>query len=147
MATSSGNACLGIIFLHCRFALEAFDGSRADTCGNIEIGAELRILFKPIFIVGFDPIDLTVFEGEESHCAENFVVVFERAYLVIFCKGSLELGLERVVRFIADAEYVYTVFMESVTEIPICVRKIRRNKDKVHKTAPLLVYITFIISY
>ena len=137
VATGGGNACFCIILFHSGFALESFDGSGADTCGDVEIGAELRILFEPIFIVGFDPIDLAVLKGEESNGAENLVVIFERVYLVVFCERCLELGFERIVFCVADTENVDTVFVKSITEIPICVRKIRRNKDEIHKNVPL----------
>ena len=50
---------------------------------DIEILPELCIQLKPVFIIGFDPVDASVFEREKGDGTVNLAVVFERVDFVI----------------------------------------------------------------
>ena len=77
MALGARNMRVGIELLHCGFVLEIVDPVGSYAGRHIEIRAETGILLKPVFIVGLDPVDLSVLEGEESAGPEDFIVVLQ----------------------------------------------------------------------
>ena len=75
--SGSGNAGFLIELLHQGLLLDEADAVRLNTCCDVEIRAQARILLQPVLVEGFDPVDLSVLEGEESDCSEYLVIVLE----------------------------------------------------------------------
>ena len=130
--TRRRHAARGVKRLHRRLALVGADFVRADARPHVEIRAQPRVLLEPVFVVGFDPVDLPVFEREKRDGAENLFVVFHVVHAVILRERVPRLRRERVVGRVADAEDVRPVSFQAVAEIPVRARELGRDKNEVH---------------
>ena len=53
----------------------------------MEFSPEAGIPLQPVFIVGFQPVDLSVLENQESNAAVHFLIVFKAANFVILVQA------------------------------------------------------------
>ena len=132
VAAGGGHACAGVVGLHAGLALEG--GHLVAVCagGDVEVSAQAGVLLQPVFVVGLQPVDLAVLEGEEGHRAEHLVIAFHVVHAVILGQRGLEAAVEAVVGRVADAQHVDAAQAQPVAEGPVGVRKMRRDKYKVH---------------
>mgnify|MGYP002569738599 CR=1 FL=1 len=114
-----------VVGFHHGFALELFDLSGFNAGGNIKICPQAGILFQPIFIVAFYPVDLAILESEKAHGAQHFIIVFHVVHTVILGQCAFEQGGQRFVRGIANAKHIYAIGTQAVTKIPVIFREMR----------------------
>ena len=95
------------------------------TAGDIKICPQAGILFQPIFIVAFYPVDLAILESEKAHGAQHFIIVFHVVHTVILGQCAFEQGGQRFVRGIANAKHIYAIGTQAVTKIPVISREMR----------------------
>ena len=105
---------------------------------NMKIFPELCILFQPVLVVAFQPVNLSVMEGKKSYCPEHLVIVFHIVYLIIFCQGRFELLGKGIIGSISNAQHIDSVLFQGNTEIFIVAGKSRRNKYKIFHKGLLL---------
>ena len=110
---------------HHGFALKLFDLSGFNTGGDIKICPQAGILFQPIFIVAFYPVNLAILESEKAHGAQHFIIVFHVVHTVILGQCAFEQGGQRFVRGIANAKHIYAIGTQAVTKIPVISREMR----------------------
>ena len=79
-----------VVGFHHGFALKLFDLSGFNTGGDIKICPQASILFQPIFIVAFYPVDLAILESEKAHGAQHFIIVFHVVHTVILGQCAFE---------------------------------------------------------
>ena len=92
----------------------------------------MRIALEPVFVVGFEPVDAPIFEGEERDGTHHLIVIGQRGDEVVFGQRLAHLVCELIIGRVTDAEDVDALFLQTVTEIPIDARELRGYKDKVH---------------
>ena len=114
-----------VVGFHHGFALKLFDLSGFNTGGDIKICPQAGILFQPIFIVAFYPVDLAILESEKAHGAQHFIIVFHVVHTVILGQCAFEQGGQRFVRGIANAKHIYAIGTQTVTKIPVIFREMR----------------------
>ena len=114
-----------VVGFHHGFALKLFDLSGFNTGGDIKICPQAGILFQPIFIVAFYPVDLAILESEKAHGAQHFIIVFHVVHTVILGQCAFEQGGQRFVRGIANAKHIYAIGTQAVTKIPVIFREMR----------------------
>ena len=114
-----------VVGFHHGFALKLFDLSGFNTGGDIKICPQAGILFQPIFIVAFYPVDLAILESEKAHGAQHFIIVFHVVHMVILGQCAFEQGGQRFVRGIANAKHIYAIGTQAVTKIPVIFREMR----------------------
>ena len=131
MVAGNGNAHLLIVFLHLGFVLDAGQVVYLKTAVDVKVGAQMRILLQPVFVVGFQPVDPSVFKGKESNGTVYLVVVFHRADLVVFGQTLLQFRHQLVVGLITDAQHVHAVVSHFSAELPVVGGKVGGNKDHI----------------
>ena len=131
MVAGHGNSGLLVVFLHAGFVLDAVQIAHLKTAGDVEVGAELCVLLQPVFVVGLQPVDAAILEGQEGHGPVYFVVVFQTAHLVILGQAVFQLRPQLVVGLVADAQHVQTVVFQLTAELPVVGGKIGGNEDDV----------------
>ena len=89
VAAGGRYAGLSIEFLHVGFVLKVLDPVVFDARSDVEIGAQACILLQPVFVIGLEPVDLTIFEREKCHCTEYLSIVLKGIDFIIFCQGVL----------------------------------------------------------
>ena len=114
-----GDAGLLVILLHLALVLDAGHILGLEAAGDVEIGAQGGVAFQPVFVVGFQPVDAAILEGEERHGAVDLVVIFEAADLVVFVQAGLQLRLQLIIRLVADAQNVHAVVFQLPAELPV----------------------------
>ena len=114
-----------VVGFHHGFALKLFDLSGFNAGGDIKICPQAGILFQPIFIVAFYPVDLAILESEKAHGAQHFIIVFHVVHTVILGQCAFEQGGQRFVRGIANAKHIYAIGTQAVTKIPVIFREMR----------------------
>ena len=134
----SGNAGVQVNLLHPGFFLDVFNPVRLNAGGNVEIRPQPGILLQPVLIHGLNPADLTVSEGKEGDRPVNLIIVLQGIHPVIFRKRFLQAAFQAVVRGVANAQHVYAVPLQPVAELPVGVRKMRRDKHEIHRPASFL---------
>ena len=134
VVTGGGDAGLLVISLHLALVLDAGDVLQMEAGGDVEVGPQAGVLLQPVFVVGLQPVDLAVLEGEESHGAVDFVVVLQTAHFVVFVQALLQLGHQLVVGLVADAQHVHAVVLQLVAELPVVGGEVRGDEDKVFHT-------------
>ena len=127
-----GDLRLQVELLHQGLFLDEADPVGLNACCHIEIRAQTGVLLQPVFIHGFDPVDPSIFKGKEGHSTIDLVVFLQAAHAVILRQRGLERGLQTVIGRIADAKNPDAVSVQAFTELPVCMGKIGRDKDKVH---------------
>ena len=114
-----------VVGFHHGFALKLFDFSGFNAGGDIKICPQAGILFQPIFIVAFYPVDLAILESEKAHGAQHFIIVFHVVHTVILGQCAFEQSGQRFVRGIANAKHIYAIVTQAVTKIPVISREMR----------------------
>ena len=125
MLTGRRNACGPVNRLHCGLALPQRKLIRHDPCRNVEIFSEPCVQLQPVLIVGFDPVDASVFESKESNGAVDLAIVFHGIDLIILGKRSFEHVAERIIGSVPYAQDPDSVRVEPVAKIAEVIRKIR----------------------
>ena len=131
-----------VAFLHLALVFDALDEVVLCTGGDVKVGAHLGIHFQPIFVVGFQPVDLTVMEGEIGHSPQHLIVIAQVVHAVILGQAMLELPGDLVKRCIADAQHIGAVAMQAFAEIPVGFGEMRADKHKIHSGYNFLFSIT-----
>ena len=65
VVAGGGDTGLLIVLLHLALVLDAGHIRGLEAAGNVEIGAQGGIPFQPVFIVGLQPVDAAILEGEK----------------------------------------------------------------------------------
>ena len=89
VVAGGGDTGLLIVLLHLALVLDAGHIRGLEAAGNVEIGAQGGIPFQPVFIVGLQPVDAAILEGEKGHGAVYLVVVFQTVHLVVLVQACL----------------------------------------------------------
>ena len=132
VAAGGRYAGLGVIRLHAGLASESGGGPFIRAGGDMEICAEPGILFQPVFIIGFQPVNFPIFKGKKGHCAKHLTIILHAVHTVIFRQRPLQGLFQFVIRRIADAQHRNAVPAQPVAEIPIGTGKLWGNKNKIH---------------
>ena len=119
------HAGLGVELLHAAFVLDAVDAVVLETRGDVEVGAQLGIPQEPVFVIGLQPVDLAVFEGEEGYGAVDLIIVFQAFHLIIFRQGVAALRVQGLIGAVADAQGGDAVVFQTLGEVPVSFREIR----------------------
>ena len=98
----------------------------------MEVRAQTRVLLQPVFVIGFQPVDLPVFEGEEGHCPEHLAIILHIIHPVILRQSLLQRLLQLLIGRIADAQHINAVPAQPVAEVPIGMGELGGNKNKIH---------------
>ncbi len=80
----NGNAGFLIVFLHSRFEFDTRDILGSKTCCDVKFRAQFCVALQPVFIVGFQPVDLTVLVYKKCNASVYFLIIFQTIYFVIF---------------------------------------------------------------
>ena len=129
-----GETCLGVVFLHGGLILDFAHIAVLGTGGDVEFGAQPGIPHEPVFVVGFQPVNLAVFEGEEGHGLKDLVVIFQTGYLVVFMETVPQLLQQVFVGAVADAQHPHAILLQFGAELPVGHGEIGGDKNKVlHK--------------
>ena len=120
-----------IIGLHGRLILDRHHIIGVESGGDIECCAQRGIPLKPVFIVGFQPVDAAVLVNQESNGTIHLIVIFKRADLEVLGQTSAQFRHKLIIRAVTDAENPDAVFLKLRTEFPIVCRKIRRDKNEI----------------
>ena len=126
-----------VAFLHLALVLDALDEVVLCAGRDVEIRAQLGIHFQPIFVVGLDPIDFAVVEGEVGDSTEHLVIVTEVVHAVILRQAVFQFPRNLVERRVADAQHIDTIAVQAVAEIPVGLGEMRADKDKIHRVLQL----------
>ena len=141
MIPGSLDTGLLVVRLHTGLELDPVHILQLVTGSDIEFRAQSSVAHQPIFVVGFQPVDLAVLIGEEGNCLEHLVVIFQAGYLVIFVQRIAKLLLQVVVGAVANSEHAHSVVFQFLTEHPVGLRKVGRQKYKVfHPMFSFLCY-------
>ena len=106
-----GQTGLGIVFLHGGLELDLPHILNLGAGGDVEFRPQLGIPHEPVLIVGFQPVDLAVLEGEEGHGLEDLVVVFQAGHLIIFIQTVPQLLQQVFIGTVADPQHPHAVFL------------------------------------
>ena len=143
MASCRGNPRSGIDRLHAGFAFPLSDLIRGNARGNMEIGSQPCVLLQPVFIVGFQPVNLSILKGKERHCPEDLIIILQGGNTIILRQTGSERWVERVILLIPDPQHPHAQLIQTVAELPVCLGKVWRNKNKIHlPSSPALASIT-----
>ena len=63
--------------LHAGLALDVLHVRTVPSCADVEIRPQTSIALEPVFVVGLDPVDASIFECKKSHGAQHLVIVVE----------------------------------------------------------------------
>ena len=137
MVTGHRHTGGNVAFLHLALVLDALDEVVLCAGRDVEIRAQLGIHFQPIFVVGLDPIDFAVVEGEVGDSTEHLVIVTEVVHAVILRQAVFQFPRNLVERRVADAQHIDTIAVQAVAEIPVGLGKMRADKDKIHRVLQL----------
>ena len=133
-----GNLSILIHLFHQGFVLDEADAVGLHAGRDIEVGTQAGVLLQPVLIQGFDPVDLAVFEGEESDSPEYLVIILQGRDLVILGQRALEAVLKIIIRGVADAQDIGAVAAQPVAEVPVGMGEIGGDKNKIHICLRLL---------
>ena len=131
VVAGGGDASLLVVFLHLALVLDAGHIRGLEAAGDMEIGAQGGIPFQPVFIVGLQPVDAAILEGEKGHGAVHLVVVFQTVHLVVLVQACLQLRLQFLVGLVADAQHVQAVVLQLPAELPVVRGEVGGDKNKV----------------
>ena len=132
-----GDAGLLVTLLHLALVLDAGHIRGLEAGSDVEVGAQGSVPLQPVFIVGLQPVDAAMLEGEEGHGAVDLVVVFQAVHLVVFVQAVLQLRLQLIIGLVADAQHVHAVVLQLPAELPVVGGEVRRDKNKILHDFPL----------
>ena len=138
MLAGGRDAGFQIQFFHQGLFLDEADPVGADAGYDVKIRTQLCVLLQPVFVHGLNPVDLSVFEREESDSTVYLIIILQTVNPVVFCQGGFQRRLKPVIRRITDSKDVETVFPQTVAELPVSMGKMGRDKNKVHGISSLL---------
>ena len=140
-----GDTGLDVELLHLGLVLDAGHIGGLEAGGDVEVGAQLGVPLQPVLIVGLQPVNAAVLEGEEGHSAVDLVIVLQAAHLVIFGQAVLQLAAQLVIGLVADAQHVQTVFLQLMAELPVICGEVGGNEDQIfHYDSSFLSYFDSI---
>ena len=125
MLACCGNPGIQEQLFHQGFFLDEANPVGPDPGGDVEVGPQLCVLLQPVFVHGFDPVDLSVPECEERDGTVYLVVILQAVHPVVLGQGRLQRGFQPVVRRVPDAQHIHTVPVQPVAELPVGMRKMR----------------------
>ena len=125
------DAGLFIVLLHAGFVLDAVQVAHLEAAGDVEVGAESGVLLQPVFVVGLQPVDTPVLEGQESHRPVNLVIVFQAVDFIILVQAVFQLRPQLVIGLVADTEHVHAVVFQLAAELPVVCGEVGGNEDNV----------------
>ena len=128
VVAGGGDTGLLIVLLHLALVLDAGHIRGLEAAGDVEIGAQGGISLQPVFIVGLQPIDAAILEGDG---AVYLVVVFQAVHLVVLVQACLQLRLQLLVGLVADAQHVQAVVLQFPAELPVVRGEVGGDKNKV----------------
>ena len=131
VVAGDGDAGFLVILLHLALVLDAGHILGLEAGGDVEVGAQGGVPLQPVLIVGLQPVDAAILEGEERHRAIDLIVVLEAADLVVFVQAVLQLRLQLIVGLVADAQHIHAVVLQLPAELPVVRREIGGDKDKI----------------
>ena len=126
-----GDAGLLVILLHLALVLDAGHILGLEARLDVEVRAQGRIPLQPVLVVGFQPIDAAILEGEERHRPVDLVIILQTADLIVFVQAVFQLRLQLIIGLVTDAQHVHAVVFQLPAELPVVGGKIGGDKDKV----------------
>ena len=84
MLAGGRDLVLQVNLFHQGFFLDEIDLISLNAGGDMEVRAETGILFQPVLIEGFEPVDLSVLKGEKRDRTEHLVIIFKGIHFIIF---------------------------------------------------------------
>ena len=105
--------CLRIVLFHLGFASIAHDLICLQTGRDIEIRSQSGILLHPVLVIALDPIHFPVSGREITHRAYHLVIIFQIAYLIVFCQGIFQLPVQVIIRSVANSQYIDAIIVKS----------------------------------
>ena len=111
MVTGRRNSGFLIKLLHTGFAFDPWHITLLKSTGNVKSSSQLCILFQPVLVVGFQPVDRTIFKDQKCHTPVNFIIVFQVAYLIIFCQVLFQILAQFIIWLIADSQNIHAIFL------------------------------------
>ena len=144
VVTGGGDAGLLVILLHLALVLDAGHILGLETGLDVEVRAQGRIPLQPVLIVGFQPVDAAILEGEERHRPVDLVIILQTADLIVFVQAVLQLRLQLIIGLVADAQHVHAVIFQLPAELPVVGGEIGGDKDKVAHCCSFLFH-TYVL--
>jgi len=123
--------CAGKEAFHLRFALHTRQIGDLRSF-DIEIGAQVRLGFQPVFVERVDTLDFAVAVGKIAEGAQHFIVVVQIRYAVILSQGCAQIGVQQFVWLIGNTKHIRSQIAQANAEQTPVWRKMRREKDDVH---------------
>ena len=126
-----GDAGLLVILLHLALVLDAGHILGLEAGLDVEVRAQGRIPLQPVLVVGFQPVDAAILEGEERHRPVDLVIILQTADLIVFVQAVFQLRLQLIIGLVTDAQHVHAVIFQLPAELPVVGGEIGGDKDKV----------------
>ena len=89
MVTGYRDTSLDVEFLHLGFELDTRNVLYLEPGSDMELGTQVSIALQPVFIIGFQPIDLAMLVDEEGNSAVNLIIVLQAAYAEVLIHSPL----------------------------------------------------------
>jgi hypothetical protein len=116
---------------HQGFTFDDVDIPPADA-GDVEIVPDAGFGGQPVFVEGFEPVDLPVAVGEVTAGPDQPVVVVHVRQPVVFGQGLLYCRVQTLGRGVSDAQHRGTHLFQVFAEPMVVVGKVGRQIDDVH---------------
>ena len=68
-----------VVFLHGGLVLDLVHLMELGAGGDVELGTQPCVTHQPVLVVGFQPVDLAIFIGEERNSLENLIIILQLA--------------------------------------------------------------------
>ena len=121
--TGRGNAAQGIVFFHLALVADGGNLVVLDAGGHVEVCPEAGVLFQPVLVVGFNPVNLAPLVGKPGHGPVHFLVVAQIVYLVVVAQALPELPGQVLVVGVRNTQHIDAVGLEAGAEMPVGLRK------------------------
>ena len=131
MISRGRNSHPRIILFHPGFIFDPRNIILLESACDVECCTKPCISFKPVFIIGLQPVNPAVFKNQKCNCAVYFFFILQTAHLIIFIQTVLQALTQFFIRLIPDSQHVQPVFFEFPAEHPVIFRKVRGNKQKI----------------
>ena len=131
VVAGGGDAGLLVILLHLALVLDAGHILGLEAGLDVEVRAQGRIPLQPVLVVGFQPVDAAILEGEERHRTVDLVIILQTADLIVFVQAVFQLRLQLIIGLVTDAQHIHAVVFQLPAELPVVGGEIGGDKDKV----------------
>jgi len=128
VVAGGGDAGLGVELLHSGLVADPGHILILEAAGDVEVRPQAGVHGQPVLVVGLQPVDAAVLEGEEGHRPVDLVIIFQTAHLVILIETVLQVGTQLVIGLVADAQHIHAVVFQFAAELPVVGGKVGGDK-------------------